>query len=120
MSRTGEISTLRSLDDFELLLQHSHHRPVLLFKHSLECYGSDRALAELLRYVIDDKGRTIDCALVKVQLHPDVSEAAASRLHVDHESPQAILIQNSQPVWWGSHREVTAETLRSTITALVG
>ncbi len=40
-----------------------------------------------------------------------LSKAAATRLDVPHESPQAIAIIDGQVVWAGSHWEVTADAM---------
>lgn len=37
-----------------------------------------------------------------------LSRVIASRLGIDHESPQAILLRSGTPVWHDSHSGVTA------------
>jgi bacillithiol system protein YtxJ len=45
-----------------------------------------------------------------------VSDHAAARLGVRHETPQAILLRDGRPVWNASHFRITADALGKIVT----
>ena len=49
--------------------------------------------------------------MIDVVASRPLSQVAATRLDVLHESPQAIAIVDGQVVWAGSHWEVTADAM---------
>jgi bacillithiol system protein YtxJ len=112
------LSPVRDLADLEQLIATSHTQPVLLFKHSFTCGVSAEALDELVSHLDADESGT-RYALITVQTHRDVSSAAAARLGVRHQSPQAILIQGGHAVWNASHFRVNAAGIRSAIEAML-
>ncbi|HZF68337.1 MAG TPA: bacillithiol system redox-active protein YtxJ [Gemmatirosa sp.] len=89
----------------------------LLFKHSDRCpisgvaHDQIRALArrrpELPIWVVD----VID--------DRSLSQRVAERLHVHHQSPQAILVVAGAPAWAVSHFQVRLETLERRLSALL-
>jgi monothiol bacilliredoxin len=107
------MSTLTQLCDLaalEAAIEESRERPVLLFKHSRSCGISCEALDEL-RAHLDEASAAATYKLITVQSHRTVSDHAAQRLGVRHETPQAILLRDGRPVWNASHFRITAETL---------
>jgi bacillithiol system protein YtxJ len=106
-----EIETLEELDQ---AIDESRERPVLLFKHSLTCPISTRAFRELQSY-LDNPDPRISYKLITVQTARSVSDEAAARLRIEHESPQAILVRNGRELWNASHYKITAESLDQAI-----
>lgn len=104
------LKQLESLDDLDSAIRESTERPVLLFKHSLTCSISTRAFNELQSYLNDADARTA-YNLITVQTARSVSDEVASRLKIEHESPQAILVRGGREVWNASHGEITALAL---------
>jgi bacillithiol system protein YtxJ len=51
---------------------------------------------------------------IDVVRHRSLSDAAAMRLGLRHQSPQAILIEEGTPVWHASHSSITAAALEET------
>jgi bacillithiol system protein YtxJ len=106
------------LAQLEQLITDSHAQPVLLFKHSFTCGVSAEALDELVSHL--DAGETsVQYGLITVQTHREVSNAAAARLGVRHQSPQAILIHGGRAVWNASHFRVNSDGIRSAIESLL-
>jgi bacillithiol system protein YtxJ len=97
---------LDSAQRLEELFQQSHEKPVVLFKHSVTCPIS----ADVYREVA---ALDADVNLVVVQTARAVSNAIAERTGIKHESPQAIVLKNGEPVYHASHYDVTAEDLES-------
>jgi bacillithiol system protein YtxJ len=104
------LTHLSDLDGFEDAITESRLRPVLLFKHSRTCGISCEAYDELQTY-LQDAARHAAYKVITVQSHRDVSDEAAARLGVRHETPQAIVIRDGKPVWKASHFRITAEAL---------
>ncbi len=105
-----KLTSLSDLAELEAAIAESRERPVLLFKHSLTCGISQEALDELREHVAR---AAVGAAykLITVQSHRAISDEAAVRLGVRHETPQAILLRDGRPVWKASHFSITADRL---------
>lgn len=79
----------------------SHRQPVLFFKHSIRCSISSTVLHRLERTWKPDS----QIAVVYVDLinFRSVSDQLAQTFQVQHESPQAILIEGGVVVGHWSH-----------------
>lgn len=108
------LQELKSLQELDHALDESSQRPVLLFKHSLTCAISTRAFNELQSYLNNADPR-ISYKLITVQSAREVSDEAASRLKLEHQSPQAILVRNGREFWNASHYDITASALDQAI-----
>jgi bacillithiol system protein YtxJ len=107
---------LSDIDELEAAIAESLERPVLLFKHSRTCGISCEALDELRAHVEDGALRAA-YKMITVQSHRRVSDEAATRLGVRHETPQAILLRDGRPVWSASHFRITKRQLDAAISA---
>jgi bacillithiol system protein YtxJ len=105
------LTHLHDLDALEAAISESRDRPVLLFKHSRTCGISCEAFDELHAHL--DRGTRLGATykVITVQSHRHVSDEAATRLGIRHETPQAILLRDGKPVWKASHFRITAEAL---------
>jgi len=108
------LEELNSIQELDEALDESQNRPVLFFKHSLTCSISTHAFGELKSYLNKADPR-ISYKLITVQTARSVSNEAASRLHLDHQSPQAILVRNGRELWNASHYDITASALEKAI-----
>jgi monothiol bacilliredoxin len=106
----SNLTHVRDLDELEAAITESLVRPVLLFKHSRTCGISHEALDELHAHV-GQSGHGATYRVITVQSHRTISDHAAVRLGVRHETPQAILLKDGRPVWNASHFRITAEAL---------
>lgn len=101
---------LDSLDQWEGLMSTSHHKPVVLFKHSVRCGISSMALHQLLDGWNFESG-DFDFYYLDLIHHRDVSNHIASALGVTHQSPQLIIVKNGKAVFDTSHHKVHAKQL---------
>jgi bacillithiol system protein YtxJ len=106
----SNLAHVRDLDEFEAVISESRVRPVLLFKHSRTCGVSHEALDELHAHVEQSPHGAL-YRVITVQSHRRVSDHAAERLGIRHETPQAILLRGGRPIWNASHFRITAEAL---------
>lgn len=104
------LTQLSDIDSLEAAIAESRQRPVLLFKHSRSCGVSCEALDEL-RAHLDCGPAGVSYGIITVQSHRHVSDAAAERLGLRHETPQAILVCDGRVAWSASHFAITAEAL---------
>jgi bacillithiol system protein YtxJ len=108
------LKELTTIPELEEALRASDEKPVLLFKHSLTCPISLRAFRELETFLQEADSRA-QYNLIIVQTARAVSNEAAERLNVRHESPQALLVSKGREVWNTSHLYITADKLREAI-----
>jgi bacillithiol system protein YtxJ len=104
------ITQLRTIEDFENVIEKSHQKPIVLFKHSVTCPVSANAFDELHSY-FKNAPEDVEHYVITVQAARPVSNKAAEKLNIRHESPQAILLKNGAAVWNDSHSWITAEAL---------
>ena len=104
------VCPLSDVDELDAAIAESRQRPVLLFKHSRTCGVSCEALDELHAHVEDSPGAA-SYKLITVQSHRQLSNEAARRFGIRHETPQAILLRDGQPVWTASHFRITKDRL---------
>lgn len=106
----SSLQPLAHVEELEAAIAESADRPVLLFKHSRTCGISCEALDELRAHV---EAAEVPAAykLITVQSHRHLSNQAAVRLGVRHQTPQAILLRNGRPVWNASHFRITKDQL---------
>lgn len=112
------LTHLSDLDMLEAAIAESADRPVLLFKHSRTCGISCEALDELHAHVAEHAGTNarVSYKVITVQSHRGLSESAAERLGIRHETPQAILVKDGRVVWNASHFRITAAALARAIS----
>jgi bacillithiol system protein YtxJ len=112
------MTTVKPLADIaalEAAIAESRQRPVLIFKHSRNCGISCEAFDELHAHLADGPGEA-SYNVITVQQHRSVSDEAASRFGVRHETPQAILLKDGVPVWNASHFRITADELKRVLS----
>lgn len=103
----GQIETP---DDLEALGSRSRQCIQVIYKHSNRCPLCHMAMHQV-REAVKQAGDRADFYIVDVVGARDVSQAAAQRWNVRHESPQVLILQDDRVVWHGSHREVEAEAI---------
>jgi bacillithiol system protein YtxJ len=87
----------------------------IYFKHSTRCPVSARARREMDSY-LKSKPQEIEFELIDVNSNRARSDEIAQQFDVEHESPQAIIIDdNNNVVWTGSHRRVTEENVSQAV-----
>ncbi|WP_225999586.1 bacillithiol system redox-active protein YtxJ [Paenibacillus sp. BJ-4] len=113
MATMTKMTTVQQLNS---ALEASSDKPLLLFKHSTRCPISSGAYQEMESYLQAAPNESIEYGIIYVVEDRPVSNEAADRLQVKHESPQAILIKDGEAVWHTSHSNITARTLHDHLT----
>ncbi|SDT41754.1 bacillithiol system protein YtxJ [Paenibacillaceae bacterium GAS479] len=103
--------SLEKIEDWNKVLEQSHEKPVLVFKHSTRCSVSAEAHEAWLHWIEKSKGEAVDTAMVRVVEERPVSNAIEEQLGVKHASPQAILVRGGRAEWHTSHWNITETAL---------
>lgn len=85
----------------------------LLLKHSSTCPISQAAYDEYEKFAKEHEN--IKTYYLIVQEDRPLSNYVAEHFRIKHESPQAILFKNSEPVWHASHWKITDKSLVNAI-----
>ncbi len=94
------------LDGLDLL---SQTRPQLIFKHSTRCSVSSMAKRGLDMDLKQTRDAAFDIYYLDLIQYRDISNQIATRYHIQHESPQLLVIKNGQCVFYASHDDVALQ-----------
>ncbi|QXD15581.1 bacillithiol system redox-active protein YtxJ [Rhodocaloribacter litoris] len=108
-SQPDRLHPLEDEAGLDAALDRSRTRPVVLFKHSTWCGTSLVARREMQRLT---ETHDVPVYEIVVQVARPLSNLVAARFGIRHESPQAIVLVDAQPVYHASHGDVRADTLR--------
>ena len=110
------LTHLSDIDELEAAIAESRERPVLVFKHSRTCGISAEAL-DALRTHVERAEAGVSYKVITVQSHRRVSDEAAARFGIRHETPQAILVREGRAIWAASHFRVNAAELQKAVAS---
>lgn len=105
-----EIDNVESLDRF---ISETSESPAIVFKHSNTCGISARVYREMSQ-VKQPVG------IVIVQQARDVSDEIERRFGIQHETPQALIIQGDKVLWSASHYAVKAQAIEEVLNSAKG
>ncbi len=108
------------LEELQEVLERSHQRPQMIFKHSLTCPISTAADKALKSYLEEEPSEAIDYWWIAVQRSRPISQEVERVLGIQHESPQALLVSGGKAVWNESHFNITPAALTEAIERNVG
>jgi bacillithiol system protein YtxJ len=100
-----DLNNIRQLAEIKEL---SKTRPQVIFKHSTRCSISTMAKSRLERNVQPDSGDFYFLDLLK---HRSISDQVAEDFAVTHESPQVLLIKNTECVYEESHSGIQMDEI---------
>ena len=102
--------SVREIADAAALAAAIESPQAVLFKHSTRCPVSAYVIDEVTEFAEDHPEWPV--YVLKVIERRPLSNEAAERLGVRHESPQAFVLHQGRVQWHGSHNEITADALR--------
>jgi bacillithiol system protein YtxJ len=94
------------------IVELSHEKPQLIFKHSTRCSISSMAKSRLER---EWNLENVEPWYLDLIAYRNVSNAIASKLGVYHESPQAIVLKDGIVVYDASHNSISVSEMRKAI-----
>ena len=97
-------------DQIPDLMNQSHNKPVLIFKHSTRCIISAMVLRglEAKAEKLTELGHWYYLDLIA---NRDCSNKVAQDLQIVHQSPQLIILRNGVVVWDASHQAISPEAI---------
>lgn len=96
------------------LVEESKSQYVLIFKHSTRCGISRFSLQNFETEFIPNPLK-VSLYFLDILNHRELSNAIATQFEVVHQSPQVIVIRNSNVVYAESHGQISAEDLQRLI-----
>lgn len=90
-------------------------KPVVIFKHSTRCSVSGAALGRLERSWDMVEMKDVDYYFLDLISYRPVSQMVAEEFHVEHESPQVLLIVNGECVYNASHLSISYQEIKNQI-----
>lgn len=96
-----------TMEQFEELL--ANNERFYFLKHSLTCPISLAAYKEYEKYATEHAEMPV--YYLAVQDARPLSNGIADKYNIKHESPQAILFVNGEPIWNASHWKITKRSL---------
>lgn len=100
-------NTLSTSNQIESIVDLSHHKPQIIFKHSRTC-----PISSISKSRLDSSSGVLDGADVyylDLLTYRSVSNDVADKLGVHHESPQVIVIINGEVTYDESHLDISVE-----------
>jgi bacillithiol system protein YtxJ len=94
---------LTSSDQLDKIIIQSSQKPQLIFKHSTRCSVSFLAKSRLEKQGPQD---SIDAFYLDLLQYRDLSNEIAERFHVQHQSPQVLLIKDGECVYEETHNAI--------------
>lgn len=104
---------MTDLGQLNEIIQISHDKPVVIFKHSMRCSISRMALKQFEKdFNLEE---TVHPYFLDLLNYRDISNEIAVKFNVQHQSPQMILIKNGSAVYDSSHENISVEDLKNRI-----
>lgn len=113
MNKVAQWKDLNSIEQLDQIVQASHVKPVVLFKHSTRCGISSMVLNRLQRDWNDTEMENVDFYYLDLISHRNISNKIAEQLNIFHQSPQIILLKNGEVVYHDSHNGISYNSIKS-------
>jgi bacillithiol system protein YtxJ len=102
-------NSLTDTKQIDNIVDLSHHRPQVIFKHSTSC-----SISSISKSRFENSGDSLSSADVyylDLLSYRTVSNNIAEKLGVHHESPQVIVIINGEVTYDESHLDISVEDI---------
>ncbi|MNK00340.1 hypothetical protein D3C87_181240 [compost metagenome] len=99
---------LTSSEQLHDLLKSSDTKPVLLFKHSTRCSISSMALNRFENNMDPEKAT---CVYLDLLAYRPISAEIEALTKVEHQSPQAILVNHNEVIYSATHNGIDASEI---------
>lgn len=101
-------SLLNSEEQLAEIINKSHSKPQVIFKHSIRCSISSMVKSRLEKSETPD---TIDFYYLDLINYRPLSNKIAKELNVYHESPQVLLLQKGECIYDESHMAIRMDDI---------
>jgi hypothetical protein len=107
-------TTLNDFNQLQQLVEASHQKPQVIFKHSTRCSISALALNRLESKWTDDK--RFPAYFLDLLIHRDISDEISTLFNIEHASPQVLLIKNGKCFYSASHTNISTNHILEAIS----
>ena len=97
-------------EDLKKIIEESHHKKVVIFKHSTRCFISKTVLKSFEKEVLEENPDA-DFYYLDLLKFRNISNALAEKFELRHESPQLLVIQNEKLINNGSHQAISTQLI---------
>ena len=97
---------IESSEDLENAIEASKLGKVVIFKHSTRCMISKTVLRNFERQIESESVVLPKFYYLDLLNHRDISNQIAQKFSVVHQSPQIVVIENSQVIHHASHDNI--------------
>ncbi len=104
------INKVDSIEKLDAIFERSKLEPVVLFKHSNSCGISSHVL-ETVREI------DTDLNVIVIQENRAISNELALRTGYNHQSPQAFVLVNGNPVYHATHYGIDSAAIDRAVAA---
>jgi bacillithiol system protein YtxJ len=103
-------------DQLQNIIVRSQEKPQVIFKYSNRCFLSEVIFRRLQKDCCPEQ---LDFYFLDLLSFRAVSDKVSDTFHVDHESPQILLIRDGECIFEESHSEISMEEIleHATVTA---
>ena len=97
---------LKTENDLNEAIAESHHKKVVIFKHSNRCFISKGVLKNFEKEV-GESDKDVSYYFLDLIAYRGLSNKIAEDLDVVHQSPQIIVLENGKVVKHASHESIS-------------
>lgn len=110
--KSGETfwKSIKSEEDLQNAIAESSEKKVVIFKHSTSCFISKTVLKNFEREV-QNSDKDVSFYFLDLIAHRNISNKIADDLHVTHQSPQLIVLENGKAVADASHQSISVSLI---------
>ena len=105
---------LETSDELRDLVDQSHGKPAVIYKHSSRC-GTSFFVRKRLEMDWSFKDGEIDIYFLDLIKHRELSDEVSRTFGVRHESPQILVIRDGEAVFDTSHGGVSVSAIKSAL-----
>lgn len=100
---------IESVQQLNEVLDINSPKTKLFFKHSTRCSISSMALKFFESDWIGNED--VECYFIDLIAYREVSNELAKQTHVEHQSPQVIVLKEKNVIYNASHQSIDAEKI---------
>ncbi len=102
---------LTSLDQLLQIKEQSKTIPVIIFKHSTRCVISRMVLREFESSFAEHQ-LSVSLYILDLLTYREISNQIVSEFRVFHQSPQLIVVKNSEAIYHASHNDINSNKIK--------
>ena len=103
-------------DQLQKIIVRSQEKPQVIFKYSNECHLSEIIFQRLQTNCCPEH---VDFHFLDLSSYQNISTKVSETFHIQHQSPQVLLIKDGECIFEESHSEISLQEIMDHITAAV-